>query len=351
MTKRQEHFRRRLAGAVPRITAVAIAAASMGFVCIALSFLVRRVTVRDSGGPEALVITARHQPQALIAMAGLEPERPEDTVTLRPQDDGSLLLLVQRGFSVKIAVDKTEVEALVSSGTVADLLAGADIFVGEDDEVTPALSSPVYEGMDTVRVARVFYREWKQREAIPFEVQFLDESETTAGPYLRDIVEQTGEDGLAEVTYRKKYVDGVYTETQAVSTRILTEMQPEIHHKYYTNVVSPLPPPEGITVENNVPSSYTAVYSMKSTGYYSPGGRGASGLGLYYGTFACDPNVIPYGTKVYIASEDGSFVYGWAIATDTGAFALSNPMQVDLFYETYAESAAHGVRQVNVYIP
>ena len=109
--------------------------------------------------------------------------------------------------------------------------------------------------------------------------------------------------------------------------------------------------PEGITVENNVPSSYSKMYSMKAAGYYSARGRGASGLGLYYGTFACDPTLIPYGTKVYITSADGKFVYGWAIATDTGAFVQSNRMQVDLFYETYAESVANGVKYVNVYVP
>ena len=351
MTKRQEHFRRRLVRNVPRMTAVAVTTAVLCLACVALRFFIRLITVRDSGGSEVLVMTAQTRPQTLIAMAGLEPEHPEDTVTLEPQGDGSLLLSVQRGFPVTIAVDGTEIEAIASSGTVADLLSDAGIALGADDEVTPALSTPVYKGMDAVHIARVTYAEYREQEIIPFEVQYLDESETTTGPYLRDLLEQTGADGLAEVTYREKYVDGVYTETEVLGTEILTEMKPEVHHKYYTNVVSPLPPPEGITVENNVPSSYTTVYSMKSTGYYSSSGRGASGLGLYYGTFACDPNIIPYGTKVYIASEDGRFVYGWAIATDTGAFIYANPMQVDLFYETYAESAAHGVRQVNVYIP
>lgn len=351
MTKRQEHLRRRLIRAVPRITAVAISAAVLCSVCVALNLFVHRVTVRDSGGSEYLALTARTRPQTLIAMAGLEPERPEDTVTLEDQGDGSLLLSVQRGFPVTIAVDGTETEAIASSGTVAGLLADAGIELGADDEVTPALSTVLYKGMQPVRIARVTYRERREQEVIPFEVEYRDESETTTGRYLRDLLEQTGADGLAEVTYREKYVDGVYAETETLGTEILTEMKPEIRHKYYTNVVSPLPPPEGITVENNVPSSYTTVYSMKSTGYYSPRGRGASGLGLYYGTFACDPGIIPYGTKVYIASEDGRFVYGWAIATDTGSFIYSNPMQVDLFYETYAESAAHGVRQVNVYIP
>lgn len=351
MTKRQEHFRRRLVRAVPRMTAVTVTAAMLCLACVALIFFVRRVTVRDSDGPEVLVMTASTRPQTLIAMAGLEPEHPEDTVTLEKQNDGSLLLSVQRGFPVKINVDGTQVETIASRGTVADLLSGAGIELGADDEVTPALSALVYKGMGPVRVARVTYRERKEQEIIPFEVEYRDESETTTGPYLRDLLEQAGADGLAEVTYREKYVDGVYAGTNTIGTEILTAMQPEIHHKYYTNVVSPLPPPEGITVENNVPSSYSKVYSMKSTGYYSPRGRGASGLGLYYGTFACDPDIIPYGTKVYIASEDGRFVYGWAIATDTGAFIYTNPMQVDLFYETYAESAAHGVRQVNVYIP
>jgi 3D (Asp-Asp-Asp) domain-containing protein len=90
---------------------------------------------------------------------------------------------------------------------------------------------------------------------------------------------------------------------------------------------------------------------MRATGYYSPRGRGASGLGLYYGTFAVDPTLIPYGTKVYIVSTDGKFVYGWAIATDTGSFIHNNRMQVDLFYETYAESVANGVKEVYVYVP
>ena len=117
------------------------------------------------------------------------------------------------------------------------------------------------------------------------------------------------------------------------------------------DAISPLQAPAGITVEDNVPSSYTTVYSMKATGYSSSLGRGASGLGLYCGTFACDPTLIPYGTKVYITSADGRFVYGWAIATDTGAFVQTNRMQVDLFYETYAESAANGVKYVNVYVP
>ena len=156
--------------------------------------------------------------------------------------------------------------------------------------------------------------------------------------------------GQAVVTIRDRYVDGVYERSEEVGQEIVTEPVAEVHATVYNNVVSPLSAPEGVTVVDNVPTGYAEVYSMRATGYYSARGRGASGIGLAYGTFAVDPTLIPYGTKVYITSPDGSFVYGWAIATDTGAFIHTNRMQVDLFYETYAESAANGVKQVNVYV-
>ena len=78
--------------------------------------------------------------------------------------------------------------------------------------------------------------------------------------------------------------------------------------------------------------------------------QGSSGLGLGYGTVAVDPDVIPYGTLLYITSTDGRFVYGYAIATDTGIAVQKGEILVDLFYETYAESVINGAIQVNVYV-
>lgn len=79
-------------------------------------------------------------------------------------------------------------------------------------------------------------------------------------------------------------------------------------------------------------------------------GKGSSGRGLGYGTVAVDPSVIPYGTLLYITSTDGSFVYGYAVATDTGIAVQKGQILVDLFYETYAESVINGAIQVNVYV-
>ena len=48
--------------------------------------------------------------------------------------------------------------------------------------------------------------------------------------------------------------------------------------------------------------------------------------------------------------DDGSFVYGYAVATDTGIALQNGHILVDLFYETYAESVINGAIQVNVYV-
>ena len=199
--------------------------------------------------------------------------------------------------------------------------------------------------MPDITVHRVTYEEHRYHRPIPHGEEFVEEVQDPEGRYIHDILAQEGADGAKEVTTRAKYIDGTYISSEVVAETVLVPAQNAVYKRIQNNMVSPLPAPDGVTVENNVPSSYSQVYTMKATGYYSPRGKGASGLGLYYGTFAVDPTLIPYGTKVYIVSTDGEFVYGWAIATDTGAFIHQNRMQIDLFYETYEESAANGVKR------
>ena len=59
---------------------------------------------------------------------------------------------------------------------------------------------------------------------------------------------------------------------------------------------------------------------------------------------------IPYGTKLYIASEDGSYVYGYAIAEDTGGAAMAGDIVADLYMNSEAECCEFGRRVLNIYI-
>lgn len=74
----------------------------------------------------------------------------------------------------------------------------------------------------------------------------------------------------------------------------------------------------------------------------------ASGARVQPGTVAVDPDVIPLGTRLYVASTDGSPDYGFATALDTGS-AIKG-YRIDLFMESKEDALAYGIRQVKVYI-
>ena len=83
---------------------------------------------------------------------------------------------------------------------------------------------------------------------------------------------------------------------------------------------------------------------------YTGGGTTASGLPAAVGNVAVNPNVIPYGTRLYICSPDGSFVYGYAVAADTGGAFLYGDYLADLYYDTLSDCYSFGIRTMNVYI-
>lgn len=76
--------------------------------------------------------------------------------------------------------------------------------------------------------------------------------------------------------------------------------------------------------------------------------RTATGTTARVGAIAVDPKVIPYGTRMYIVSADGSITYGIATAEDCGSGVKGN--RIDLFFNTYNECINFGVQTCNVYI-
>ena len=73
-----------------------------------------------------------------------------------------------------------------------------------------------------------------------------------------------------------------------------------------------------------------------------------SGTPARVGAIAVDPNIIPLGSKLYIVSEDGQYVYGYCVAEDTGS-AIKG-YAVDLYYNYYDECIQFGRRDVTVYV-
>ena len=64
-------------------------------------------------------------------------------------------------------------------------------------------------------------------------------------------------------------------------------------------------------------------------------------------TVAVDPTRIPYGTRMFIVSDDGQYVYGIATAEDCGGGIKGD--RIDLYYPTYEECMTFGRRSCTIY--
>ena len=96
---------------------------------------------------------------------------------------------------------------------------------------------------------------------------------------------------------------------------------------------------------------YARALTVKATAYTTERQswkKTATGTIARVGAIAVDPKVIPYGTRMYIVSSDGTITYGVATAEDCGGSIKGN--RVDLFFDTYSECINFGVRSCTVYI-
>ncbi len=109
--------------------------------------------------------------------------------------------------------------------------------------------------------------------------------------------------------------------------------------------------PDWLTLDaNGIPTNYRYCITGKATAYYS-GYITSTGTRPMQGTVAVDPREIPYGTRMFITSADGSIVYGYAVAEDTGGFIYwEHGATVDLYMHSYDDCCSWGWRDANIYI-
>lgn len=107
------------------------------------------------------------------------------------------------------------------------------------------------------------------------------------------------------------------------------------------------PSGDTITTSSGEVLSYVDCLTVEATAY-TGGGTTATGTPARYGAIAVDPKVIPYGTKMYIVSEDGNWIYGEATAEDCGGAIKGNI--IDLYFDSYNTCIQFGRRNCTVYI-
>lgn len=346
--KTREHIRRRMAITGPHLAVLACGALSLGVCLAVVGESLRIVEISDTSGQSGVIVTCATDVNTLVDQAGLTAPGSEDELQI-VESNGRDRIHVLRAFTVPFTADGTTTDLVATDETVGELLSEAGVAVGEHDIVEPALDEPLERG-DSVTLQRVEYVEYTTEEAVPAETEYRQTSLFYRNQDKETVLEQ-GQDGLDQVTWREIWVDGECTGTEEIGRQTLVEMQPTVIKCYGEGVpVSIFHGPEvvdGVPVEG-VSEVYT---SQRSTGYSaSLSSKGASGQRLTYGTVAVNPSVIPYGTLLYITSDDGRFVYGYAYAADTGTAMMTGHAFVDLYYESYDEAVTSAVIPVTVYV-
>ena len=213
-------------------------------------------------------------------------------------------------------------------------------------------------------------------EFVPYETVYIEDASMKKG---KSVTETAGKDGLARTAVEVILHEGVEVSRQVAGTRIIREPVNEVI-RVGTYV---MPPATVVSTHNNssgtmtsynysrnflesvsideenktitTPSGEVFYYSSsfigEATAYScegNPNAITATGTKARVGEVAVDPKFIPLGTKMFIVLSDGSLIYGYCVAEDTGGAVEGNI--IDLYMNTFADCALVGRTDCTVYI-
>ena len=240
------------------------------------------------------------------------------------------------------------VMATSSAETVQQLLRRLDLEVTGEDTVSHGMEEPVVSGME-LRIDRIVTAEESYTSVVSHSVTRCTDPTLPTG---QEQVLTAGVDGellcRAEVTYK----NGLET-TRKVISRTVT--QPPVTEVVAVGTGEPeqaLRIGNGsITLPTGEVLTYTHKDTVRATAYtHTDDGCDfitATGTTVRWGTVAVDPRYIPYGTRMFIRSSNGSYVYGIAVAEDCGGDIKGDRM--DLYMPTHEQCMEFGRRVCTVY--
>jgi resuscitation-promoting factor RpfB len=292
------------------------------------------VTVNDGGVAQQIRTTGATVGEALydagVTVYVADAVSPSLDAPLTP----GLTIAVARAMEATVIADGTTLETRTRAETVGGLLADAGVSLMGLDYVIPDENVAVQPGM-SVRVIRVEEAVVSETAVIPFE----DISRGDDSLELDQVrIIQPGANGLTRTNIRLRYENGVEISREEEGTVIVQDPQNRVVVYGTGVVVRTVDTPDG-------PREYWRRVRMYATSYHPAALGGdnitATGQVLTKGVVGIDPNLIPYGTQVYVPG------YGVGVAADTGP-PRGFSRWIDLGYDD--ENWVSWSRQVDVYI-
>ena len=263
-------------------------------------------------------------------------------------------LTLKAGRPVRIQYGNTILGTTAQGETVSELLARFDLIPGPLDGVLVDIG----ESRITLTVGSdLTYYEARTRTQ-GYETQRVATPDLLQG---QEEVVQAGKIGISTDIYEVVWSNGHEISRQWVEQTESTAVTEII--RYGTSVTSVDPSDKLVNVSTGSDGSgvltfasgatmkFSQARTMKCTAYTAGhdgvGTRTATGTTVHRGTVAVDQRYIPLGTRMFIVTEKGSYVYGMAKAEDTG---MRGDNKLDLYMDTYAECINFGRRDCKVYI-
>ena len=325
------------------------------FLCVMLSFIVfylatsaNAVYIMDDE-KSVLKFTLQSDVDKILRSTDMATMSADETVEFLGFEGNYGEVKISSSVPVFVTVNGITTTLKVNNADVYDIIEMMGVTFDEDDEVNMPFNHILKEN-DHVVINTVEHKKETDQKVLPYETTYKETCLLKPG---KTRLLHEGVNGEAEESFLRTYVSGNLKEEKKLSENVLTapkdavvlvgKQSEPISHLDFGYEFD----------ENGKPVGYKDVMTNAiATGYSSKlrNVKGASGMRLFEGYVATNPNVIPYGTKMYLTSEDNRFVYGYAIAADTGTALMDGIIDVDLFYESYLESALNGRKIVNIYI-
>lgn len=297
------------------------------------------ITINNCGEEQTISLAKGTVEEALNRTGITLAENQSVTPSLNTVITGDMNIYVYNSKNIKLTTNGTEMTVKAPEGTVENALNILGYEITDDDILNVDKNAQIEDDMK-ITLKKVTYVDEKSTKKISYKTVEKDSDDIMTG---ESEVSQKGVDGEKEVTKRCKYIDGKYDSTKVIDEKVTKKPVDKI----VLNGTK-----RGTTTDlSGAPVSYSYMVSGSGTAYTAaPGALTATGVPVYEGGVAVNPAIIPYGSKLYIEAADGSHVYGYATAVDTGGALMDGSAIVDLFYFSYDDCVSFGRRDVNVYV-
>lgn len=326
-----------------RLLAVAVLSVACAVMVTYVSVNMRAVTVVD-GDTSTVVMTLNSAPIEVLKDAGVALGEDDKMVATLGSPAGRIE--ISRAFDVSVTADGITRVVRMTGGTVADVLELVGVTVGEYDMVSPDVQDPV-ENSTAVVVERVQYTEYTKTEKLGYDTEIRYTNALAKGASK---IVQKGQAGEKVYVYRDRIVEGQVVDTILASEEVTVEPVNQVKLVGLGGVTPMSPAPFDIELDEkghplNYKQMFTGTACAYTVGENPKNKHTATGCDPAVGCVAVNPKKIPYGSKLYIVSASGDYVYGYGVACDTGSGVMNGSLIADLYMNTEAECRSFGKRR------